>query len=490
MATTLRPQEPLYSARFTRDGSRLLLLEFEESYCILNTHTGCKEVTLQEVTPTAYSRVPEFLPGEDIVIGVSNDAVQLWSAHTGSKIADIQVPPPTPETSEDLNSWERLDEIRNVWPSSDGSVLLIAFSSKRAGFWDPKTGEQIAWLNDGQPFKHPSHWPRFAIGNRFLAGLTSDNRVKVYEMGRNPQPLASSTPLRAKCIDLTFAPDDHQILIAEEGRDLRIWNWRNGKEVEIQGRSRSRRATFSPDSQFLAIPGDGFVFRMWNTTYGYLMAAKESESEHPTLNGTDYAHGVHFLPGGQRMLTVTFYGDKHLRLWEVPSGNFAGELRIGHALTQHISFGHGRICVSTVHDLHEEAGRTAIFDTRYGKRMTVVGGEDYVSAVIDFSPDSNRILTQTPEGEAHIWTRRRPESKHGYMELPEFWLTATLAPALLWSVFRDSRSSKWSPKHKRPPLPAWKRRELIMRAKANHRQREARLAAPQSPAPPRIPPRA
>jgi hypothetical protein len=40
-----------------------------------------------------------------------------------------------------------------------------------------------------------------------------------------------------------------------------------------------------------------------------------------------------------------------------------------------------------------------------------------------------------------IWHRRRPEYWWGVAWLPEFWLTALFAGALVWSVWRDRKSN-------------------------------------------------
>jgi WD40 repeat protein len=415
-------------------------------------------VTLQEFT--ADQADLKFLPGEAIVFGVGNSTVQLWSAHDGSKIAEIRVPSPPPKFEEDLNTWRRFDGIKSAWPSPDGSVLLIAFDSGHAGFWDPKTGEHMAWLVNGKPFNQRCHFLNFTVAGRFFAGLTADNKVNVYEMGRNLNPVASSVPLTAKCIDLTFAPDGQQILIAEEGRDLRIWNWHHDKEVMVQGRSWTRWAVFSPDSRLLAIPGDGFVFRMWDTSTGQLVAARESEFAHHPGPGHDSAYWAQFLPGGQRLLTATLLGRDKFQLWDTSTGDLAGELPIRQSFStwRYACHSSSRICISTYHDLFETEGRTTIFDAKHGDAMTVVGGKDYVSRFMASSPDGHRMLTQTPTGEAHVWVCRRSESRHGYMGLPEFWLAATLIPVLLWSLQRDARGLSWLPAKK--PIQPWKRRIL------------------------------
>jgi len=337
---------------------------------------------------------------------------------------------------------------------------MLVFHSGAVGIWDQRTGEHIEWLADREPFRQ-FDWPGPASNHCYLAALAADDRISVYEVGRNTNPLARSAPLTAECVSLAFAPDGQQLLIVEEGQNLRIWNWRRDSVVELEGRSWAQfGAVFSPDSRKLAIPGDGFFFRLWDTTTGRILAAPES----------DFGSMAYFLPGCQRLLTMTYDADRdrqRFRIWNAGTGDATGELSLNIDPLRGWDFApldSRRLCMSS-----GENGRTGhifIYDSKYASLMTEIGGENYVATTLAISPDGNRLFARTPDDKAHIWVRQRPESRFGYMALPEFWLTATLTPVLLWSLYHDAKRFNWFPPRKmiRPPIPAWKRRLLAIRA--------------------------
>ena len=92
-----------------------------------------------------------------------------------------------------------------------------------------------------------------------------------------------------------------------------------------------------------------------------------------------------------------------------------------------------------------------------------------MSTSFNVSSDGNRLLSHNIDDRTQVWVRRRPESRYGFMALPEFWLTTVLTPALLWAIYRDARDFKWFPartarKKVTPRIPAWKRHLLASRA--------------------------
>lgn len=63
------------------------------------------------------------------------------------------------------------------------------------------------------------------------------------------------------------------------------------------------------------------------------------------------------------------------------------------------------------------------------------------AATAAFSPDGRQIVAGNwfHKNDICLWTRRRPEYWWGAAWLPEFWLAALLAGAMLWSILTDRR---------------------------------------------------
>jgi len=67
--------------------------------------------------------------------------------------------------------------------------------------------------------------------------------------------------------------------------------------------------------------------------------------------------------------------------------------------------------------------------------------------VIQFAPSRPEFLTSSPDGTCPttVWRLRRPLAWYGPALLPEFWLTAILSLALIWSIIRDRKTLKPTP---------------------------------------------
>lgn len=65
---------------------------------------------------------------------------------------------------------------------------------------------------------------------------------------------------------------------------------------------------------------------------------------------------------------------------------------------------------------------------------------DYLTARIADSGDRIFCATQY-DNNVHTWHRRRPEYWWGIAWLPEFWLMVLFAVALVWSVWRDRKTT-------------------------------------------------
>lgn len=456
---------PQCYGRFLPGGSKLLVRSGEGPPCIWDIGTNSSSAFLDR-----YVRdVNEFTSTQDTVIGTGRLTIQVWSMVDGAKRMEIRVPALSRDSDENMEPFEAISE---TFLSQDNRTVLVRFDSGCAGLWDLTTGKCLGWLADREPLKHLTVSPA-GHGRRYCAGETSDGRIIVWEVGRCSTPLSFMGPLIERCQKLTMAPDGAQILIAAEDRNLRIWNWRSGSTVELRGRGYVRMCGggFSPDSQRVALAGDGFVFRMWDVNTGELLAAEECE--------TGRLCTAFFLPDGSRLLTADFGKPDQKRLWDATSGAPVGELLfpdkwLGYC--RHALLSPGRLLLSFEYEfpfVDRSGGDLMVYDTKYGSLMTVVGGRDFQGRLLDRSADGERLLLQTPEGKAHVWVRQRSESHHGYMDLPEFWLVATLTPLLLWSLCRDARMWGWMQLYGKAvaPIPSWKRRLLARQSKYARVQR-------------------
>jgi WD40 repeat protein len=83
-----------------------------------------------------------------------------------------------------------------------------------------------------------------------------------------------------------------------------------------------------------------------------------------------------------------------------------------------------------------------VWDIQTGARIDVLRGHAglIINDTVNWSPDSQRIITASADKTARIWQRRRPDTANGFLYLPELYLTLALTIALGWSIRRDRKA--------------------------------------------------
>jgi WD40 repeat protein len=81
-------------------------------------------------------------------------------------------------------------------------------------------------------------------------------------------------------------------------------------------------------------------------------------------------------------------------------------------------------------------GNISIWDTETGEWLYTLAHQNFPHRCQFFPADGERFVVGN-NGMVRIWHRRRPEYRAGVLMLPEFWLTALLVCAFVWSLFRD-----------------------------------------------------
>ena len=77
----------------------------------------------------------------------------------------------------------------------------------------------------------------------------------------------------------------------------------------------------------------------------------------------------------------------------------------------------------------------------HGSFIQALGVDHKATSATAIAPDDSRIATLDKDGTVRVWLKHRPIGALGFAWLPEFWLTAAVGLGLMWSKWRDSRSS-------------------------------------------------
>jgi WD40 repeat protein len=232
--------------------------------------------------------------------------------------------------------------------SADGRIF-VGTRADRGGtqVWNLDSGKLLGELRD-------------VNGNRLVASsITLSNRSDllaaqseqggIYVYGLKPlNAVAQWESPRDSWIDcLKFAPSGTLLAASMKGNShlVRLWEVPTGKEVatlpletrrglyDFAGEW-ARRVDFSPDGRLLAAGGSNGTVRVWDLTGRKVAPGKSPPSEpDPKEIMAFQAHAdgvvvVQFSPTGRWLATADLESGR-LKLWEVATGRFVTEARIG-----------------------------------------------------------------------------------------------------------------------------------------------------------------
>lgn len=285
-----------------------------------------------------------------------------------------------------------------------------------------------------------------------------DRREKVYDA--HSGNLLAALEGTFTVWNFTFTPDSKWILGVQENSSVGIWSATTGKqagELSFSGAESepaqrnpdglpieyARIIKVSPDSRqvAVAVPGQGvWVWLLAEPTLKIKIPAPVAANGMGALAFS--SDGMRLVVGGERTSAT---------VWEVESGRPLGELsgqrnqvRIAKfsddgskILTYNSSSGVVRgNDVPSTWDIHE----IQIWDARTFKVLNVMFGHSGYD--VDFSADGEDLVIKEYGGATVQWHAQHPGWWWGVAWLPEFWLALFLAPALLWSLWRDRKVLK------------------------------------------------
>jgi WD40 repeat protein len=202
----------IYSARFSPDGSRIVVARMDRRAYVVDAKTG-KEIT----TFKGHSNVvmgAEFSPdGQRIVTSSRDGTAQVWDAATGERIG-----PPLCH-----GSW-----VYDATFSPDGRRIVTA-SFNAVQVWDAASGKPLS-----QPMEHKKgiRHARLSPDQRFIASAGWDQRVCVWDWtsGKLALPLLNhDRPVK----HAVFAPDGRRLATADDTGVVKIWDLESERPKEL-----------------------------------------------------------------------------------------------------------------------------------------------------------------------------------------------------------------------------------------------------------------
>jgi WD40 repeat protein len=306
---------------------------------------------------------------------------------------------------------------------------------------------------------------RFSKDCLLLYSAGNDGRLIVWDL--RTQKMLWSENIDFYTVD--FSHDSTRLVVGRrDSDDVQIRNAHTGAIMTtLVGHTRSIYGfAFTPDMAQIATVGQDSVLRFWDAATGReLWNAKHDTWIVATTISRD----------GSKILTATNYGQ--MLLWDVATRKNLAVCDARFQLHREFDYAfstdtqaviivddHGNVSVRDVgtwrlawQSEEPRCGLAAI--SQDGRRVATAenaliaireAGTGLLLDAVAFAGNNETSLILTKNGDylfaegnhiKQIWHRRRPEYWWGVAWLPEFWLTALFAGALVWSVWRDRKSN-------------------------------------------------
>jgi WD40 repeat protein len=238
-----------------------------------------------------------------------------------------------------------------------------------------------------------------------VASGGTDNMVIVRD-ARTGKKIVSFDQHKDRVLSVAFSPNGQYLASASWDTTVRIWDWRNGKEVDFSPLTGHDDAVtslaFSPNGKLLATGSRDKTIMVWDATTGKRVVWNAgSNKEICALAGHQLmVTSVAFSPDS--ILLASASEDKTVQFWNVVTGRRVhDEPRVGHKEgVTGVAFDpqDGNRLASTSRD-----GTVRFWDVKTGKETRILKGIDRVIFGLAFSPDGRRLVTANLDKSMTFW---------------------------------------------------------------------------------------
>jgi WD40 repeat protein len=407
------------SARFSPDGKRVVLADFDGGVHVWNSATEDVKPELRHgaaVNDAVFSS-----DGRQLATSSTDGTARLWDSTTGAELARFVHEEPVMHMALSADREHLATATLNttrIWQLYKGSALtlpvectvkLIAFSpngrilatactDEPARLWNAATGmpidrrmahvaEDEAGTANGYADIHQLAFS--ADGSRLVtAGTDGTARVWAVETGEQLGP-----PLRhdAGVVSARFSPDGRRIVTASRDSTARVWSAIAAEPSmqPLRHQGDVAWAFYSPDGSKIFTGGRDPDALLWNAKTGAPLG------ESPSIpGGVRYAV---FSADGRRLMTLS--NQQVAQVWDT-EGGLTRPVFVGSNIKR-VAFSPDSDVVATADD--DVNGVVQLWDAATGARKNVRIETGSVINGLEFDPDGKRLLTAGSRNRAILW---------------------------------------------------------------------------------------
>lgn len=299
--------------------------------------------------------------------------------------------------------------------SRDGTLIVTTGGDGTARVWSAQTGEELKTLSakegwvrvasEGDPSFDGAKFSR--DGRLVITQNWKDVRVWDWRRGGYVK-IGGSKPGAFFSIDFVELSPDGRLVATGGNTDVepvRLWKTSDGSKVLETDISNVLSLEFSPDGAYLLLSGKS---RAFETEIGWNVDRSGSRVQVWDVNAgrqvfsldghTDFVNSARFSPDGKLILTAG--DDQTARVWRFTLGKRVTELPKTWRLDATAFSPDGRYIIPRGWGTDHDVG---VWETHTGRQWRNLKGHDRKVLRASFSPDGKKIVSASVDNTAKVW---------------------------------------------------------------------------------------
>jgi WD40 repeat protein len=366
----LRHRGPVFAAKFSADGTRIVTASWDSTAQIWDAGTGARVggamLHQDRVNDVAFS------PDGKQVATASGNIVRLWDSRSGESLGEFA---------------RDSARLASMSYSPDGREILTADASGTARLWDVATRKSV-----DPPMRHRAALKRavFSADGSRIVTSSDDSTAQVWDAHTGAK---IGPPMRHRALlwSARFSPDGKRLVTASADSTAQVWDAATGASMgpALRHSSEVIDATFSPDGKRIITASILGALRAWD--------AVTSQPVGPTVGRVSWVHDLAFSPNGKWLVDAS--GDSLAGVWDVGIFDTRWHELYHRATVNTARFSRdGKQVVTAGFD-----SVVQVWDANTGERIgkPLRHADRVLSA--DFSPDGRYVVTGAWNHVAQVW---------------------------------------------------------------------------------------